>query len=1194
MSAKPITPYPGLRPFVAADAEVFCGRSDHRIDLLERLEVSGFLAVVGSSGSGKSSLVHAGLIPDIEERRLIRSITHERHYLSMRPGNHPFRALALALTDWAEDQQLLDAENLANMLRRGPEGLINFFRGLAETGENEHSVFLVVDQFEELFRFASATQHQRQIPGGAMNEAQAFVNLLLRTADADLDGVNLSVVITMRSDFVKDCEQFDGLPEAISRSQFLTPRLDREQLDEAMERPLRLFNASIQPELTRLILNELAPEQDQLPVIQHLLARMWESASKGRKTGSAIEITRKDYKAAGTLERALAEHRISAFASYGDDIGEGRDADRFFRCLAEFDPNGRLIRRPRSVRDIAEESGIPQSRVEEIAEIARADGCHFLMPPAPLPKGEKDPDDGLRGGMARVRREPMGSDIVLDLTHESLIRKWPKYREVMGVERAKRDAFLRVRQVMDGIEPDSDPKTEFDEQSGKEKLTIQVLFEWIGAGLTKILSMFNIHPLIPSWIRRDAKQQLLTKLRPTDAWAARYISSESEETKNPVEGAKWWESTEDFIVADQKRARLRRVIEVSAVLLILIGLALFSWRETANAAEQEKNVRQRLVAEETARRETQARLEFEESMGTLIEKAGAQSQAQIDELQKDLQLSEKIQKAVFTLIQKALKQDPLPWVGIKNWAESNQNEIEILLRERGEKAADPEQVEEALAFLESLVPSNQEDEPTLFKSLDFNRDGRVTRLEGDLHLGKFIKYDKNRDGIISIQSELLGIKSDAQIEFTPQRLTRENGEVPHPGGANGLVFTGKDALASWGADGYLRVWQIQSEGSSLVAEAKGSTSTITTASFGFGTDSSRISKERQGLRTRGQSVWFVTGSGGSSIRFFDLVGDWPNVKLAPGPEYEEETGHYDSITSLQTFNPLTNSKLGSGSWPMISTSVNNKIPAIFWKGVTSSGKTGDVIMTKESGPITSGQFSKNGSLILLSAEDSARLYSADSGKPIFIAVSGEFPVRRAIFRPDSAFPEMITPGGPDVNWWRWQPGSKLEKTEKPIASWDGHKAEIIEAKFSPEGTLLATGGADGQVMIWPIPPLWFLERRPDPVIPEIAKGGDGLAPAILSLAWSPDSTILAAGLADGRVLAWRIEGGVEPSLVEPIVIEARHKGPVWQVGFSPDGRFLASAGGFPEKLAIYLPESVRKNQRQKPDGLILVWEVTAK
>jgi hypothetical protein len=148
-------------------------------------------------------------------------------------------------------------------LRRGPLGLVEVVDESLLGPET--NLLVLVDQFEELFRYRSK---------GNVDEAEAFVALLLASC-AQRD-VPIYIVITMRSDFLGDSALFRGLPETINDSQYLTPRLTREQIRAAIVGPAKVFSGDVEPALVNRLVNDVGPDSDQLPLLQHALMRMWE------------------------------------------------------------------------------------------------------------------------------------------------------------------------------------------------------------------------------------------------------------------------------------------------------------------------------------------------------------------------------------------------------------------------------------------------------------------------------------------------------------------------------------------------------------------------------------------------------------------------------------------------------------------------------------------------------------------------------------------------------------------------------------------------------------------------------------------------------------------------------------------------------------------------------------------------------
>src|SRR5918999_114803 len=148
-------PFPGLRPFEEHEARLFFGREGEIVALLGRMMRQHFLAVLGSSGCGKSSLIKAGLIPSLKYEQLDDGDPAWRIAV-MRPGNDPFKQLAIALTGEealgrGRERSDADVPVMQMILRRGPLGLVEAVRE-AELPP-EAKVLVLVDQFEELFRF---------------------------------------------------------------------------------------------------------------------------------------------------------------------------------------------------------------------------------------------------------------------------------------------------------------------------------------------------------------------------------------------------------------------------------------------------------------------------------------------------------------------------------------------------------------------------------------------------------------------------------------------------------------------------------------------------------------------------------------------------------------------------------------------------------------------------------------------------------------------------------------------------------------------------------------------------------------------------------------------------------------------------------------------------------------------------------
>ena len=261
-------PYPGLRPFEADESDRFFGREAQTDELLRRLGRSRFVAVVGTSGSGKSSLVLAGLLPALRAGFLVASGSQWR-IASMRPGGAPIESLASELhgalyPDAGDDR--FAGEMLEITLRRSSLGLVEAARqACLEPHEN---LLVVVDQFEELFRFRQAWAQS-----ATQNPAASLLHLLLEAVRQS--EIPIYVMITMRSDFLGDCAQFRDLSEAINDGLYLIPRMTRDQLRLAITAPAAMYGTAMTPRLVQELLNDVNDDPDQLPVLQHALMRTW-------------------------------------------------------------------------------------------------------------------------------------------------------------------------------------------------------------------------------------------------------------------------------------------------------------------------------------------------------------------------------------------------------------------------------------------------------------------------------------------------------------------------------------------------------------------------------------------------------------------------------------------------------------------------------------------------------------------------------------------------------------------------------------------------------------------------------------------------------------------------------------------------------------------------------------------------------
>lgn len=415
----PSNPFPGLRPFEFNESLLYFGRDGQSEQLLRKLSVARFMAVIGTSGSGKSSLVRAGLLPALFGG-FMASAGSDWRIAIFRPSNDPIGNLARAINDSgvfgenAEPDAGLQTMMTEATLRRGSLGLVEAIRQ-ARIGSHEN-VLVVVDQFEELFRFEQVAESEQY-----KNDAAAFVKLLLESSRQK--EVPIYVVLTMRSDFLGDCSRFWDLPEAINEGQYLIPRLTREQRREAITGPIAVCGADITPRLVNRLLNDMGDNPDQLPILQHALMRTWQNWKENHRADEPIDLHH--YEEIGGMSAALSRHADEAYNELPDERSR-KIAEKMFKGLTEKGADNREIRRPIELKELCALTEASQEEVIRVIEVFRREDRSFLMPPA-------------------VTR--LDGNSLIDISHESLIRNWERLKNWVDDEARSARIYSRLAET---------------------------------------------------------------------------------------------------------------------------------------------------------------------------------------------------------------------------------------------------------------------------------------------------------------------------------------------------------------------------------------------------------------------------------------------------------------------------------------------------------------------------------------------------------------------------------------------------------------------------------------------------------------------------------------------------------------------------------------------------------------------------
>jgi WD40 repeat protein len=394
--AIPPCPYRGLFAFREQDASFFRGREKFTDQLVEAVAKRPMVAVIGPSGSGKSSVVFAGLVP---------CLRREGGWLiaSFRPGDRPFAALAAALVpllelEMSETDRLIESRKLAEALERGELALAEVATRALEQNSAERFL-LVADQFEELYTLC------REAP-----QRQRFIDRLLEAVEpergARLSALNL--VTTMRADFFGQALSYRPLADALQNADLKLGPMTREELQAAIESPAQQLGVKIEDGLTERILQAVSEGPGDPPLLQFALTLLWGKQSNGKLTHAA-------YDEIGGVERALA--------GYAEEVYGGLDDEQRQRAQRVF---LQLVRPGEGTEDTRR-----QATRGEVGE-------HNWDLVSHLASGRL---------VVSSRDEAKGTETV-EIVHEALIANWEQLRQWMGAGRAFRTWQERLRAAL--------------------------------------------------------------------------------------------------------------------------------------------------------------------------------------------------------------------------------------------------------------------------------------------------------------------------------------------------------------------------------------------------------------------------------------------------------------------------------------------------------------------------------------------------------------------------------------------------------------------------------------------------------------------------------------------------------------------------------------------------------------------------
>ena len=403
---KDFNPFPGLRSFNTDESEFFFGRNAETEDLILKLLKNKYVTVIGASGTGKSSLVSAGVLPGIMKQKKDNSAFR---IISFSPGNNPFVNLAAALIKGLDTEgKITDKNQLSDILQN--QG--NLYDALDQITDGlEENILVNIDQFEDLFRFGSS--------GLSETNKIKFIEFLINTINRNAP--EIFIILSMRSEYMGECSHHWELARLINNSNYIVPEPGMENWRKIIEEPVILAGATIAPELTEVLLNDIRFRNDQFPVLQHSLMKIWEHWQRSGDTQKPLSVI--DYNSIGTIKNAITVHGNEIYEEL-DNRGKEICAI-LFKSITRKGSDNKGIRQPSEIATIKSIAGCSDAEIFEVIEKFRQPSRTFFT----------------------CSEELLTDDTIIDLRNECLIHLWGKLVEWIDDEASSMQIYMRLSEA---------------------------------------------------------------------------------------------------------------------------------------------------------------------------------------------------------------------------------------------------------------------------------------------------------------------------------------------------------------------------------------------------------------------------------------------------------------------------------------------------------------------------------------------------------------------------------------------------------------------------------------------------------------------------------------------------------------------------------------------------------------------------
>jgi hypothetical protein len=404
---KIFNPFPGLRPFTSADDKIFFGRKTESEEVISKLLKNRYVSVVGSAGTGKTSLVYGGVVAGISNKSIVDTV--KWHFLSFRPGNNPFTNFALGVEECfaKTGNKKIDTNLIIGQFDKNDTDFSGLITRNLKQGEK---VIIIIDQLEDLFRFQSSENT------GLTSKFIDFLVALVSKA-----GEDVFFIMTMRSEYLGDCSHHWELARLVNNSNYLIPEPGLETWKEVIAEPVIYSGATLAPDLEELLLNDVRSTSYQLSVFQHVMMRTW---SVWQKAATDRPLSISDYNSAGTVKKSIAIQADKIYKELTER--EKQICAVLFKSITRKGADNKGIRHPSDIKTIRSIAGCSDDELFSVIKKFSDLSCSFISFQENIGQFENS---------------------TIDLQSECVIQSWDLLKEWIDSEAASMQMYLRLSEA---------------------------------------------------------------------------------------------------------------------------------------------------------------------------------------------------------------------------------------------------------------------------------------------------------------------------------------------------------------------------------------------------------------------------------------------------------------------------------------------------------------------------------------------------------------------------------------------------------------------------------------------------------------------------------------------------------------------------------------------------------------------------